>query len=208
MESREQLEARIRDLSSELTTLRKKLADEVARREMTQRALEGLSRQDSLTMLPNRGMFMEILRDAVKALNAESPQLAVISVNIDGFRTINEGMGHTVGDLLLREVSERIRTCLRNSDTAGRLGGDDFLILVTPMETPTTAEEVANAIIRSANEPFMLAGHPCTIGLRAGIGLVPDHATDAEAVIQCAEQAMKQATDGANIVVYSPPAAA
>lgn len=177
---------------------------------MTQRALEGLSRQDSLTMLPNRGMFMEILRDALKSAGESEDdgsgdaKIAVISVNIDGFRAINEGMGHTIGDLLLREVAERIRARLRNTDTAGRLGGDDFLILVSPLESREQAEQIARSILRSANEPFMLAGHPCTIGLRAGISFAPDHGSDAESLIQCAESAMKEAVEGDHIKIYAP----
>ncbi len=192
-ESREALEQRVREMTAELARLRKELAGEISRREMTQRALEGLSRHDPVTMLPNRGLFDETLEEALQQSESTGKKLAVLALNLDRFKTINDSLGHTVGDLLLREVAQRIDSCLRDGDSAGRLGGDEFFVLVAPIADVDDAERMANTIITAVNEPFMLAGHPCTIGVSAGIALWPEHAQNASDLMANSHRAMSGA---------------
>ena len=192
-EMREALEQRVRELTEELARVRKNLADEISRREMTQRALEGLSRHDPVTMLPSRGLFDETLDEALIKNKSTGSKLAVLALNLDRFRTINDSLGHTVGDLLLREVAQRIDGCLRDGDSAGRLGGDEFFVLVEPIADVADAERMANTIITAVNEPFMLAGHPCTIGVSIGIGLWPDHGETGDDLMANAHRAMSGA---------------
>lgn len=191
--SREDLEREIAALTEELSYIKKKLADEISRREMTQRALEGLSRHDPLTMLPNRGLFEETVRHALERDKSQNRELAVLALNLDQFTMINDSLGHTIGDLLLREVAQRVHSCLRNGHVAGRLGGDEFFILADPVDGSDDAADIGQGMISAVNEPYMLAGHPCTIGISIGISMWPDHGEDAETLMQNAHRAMLRA---------------
>ena len=186
------LREEVAKLADELKYMRRKLAEEISRREMTERALEGLSRHDMLTMLPNRGLFEERLGQAL-ARRADGAKLAVMVLNLDRFKAINDLLGHTIGDLLLREVAQRVNGCLRDSDLAGRLGGDEFLVLLEPLDGAAEAVSIAEKIIAAANEPFTLAGHPCAIGLSIGIGVAPEHGADHETLVQNAHRAVARA---------------
>ncbi len=192
--SNQELREEVAKLADELKYLRRKLAEEISRREMTERALEGLSRHDMLTMLPNRALFEERLAEAL-ARRGDDGKLAVMVLNLDRFKAINDLLGHTIGDLLLREVAQRVNGCLRDGDLAGRLGGDEFLVLLDPIDGAAEAVAIAKKIIAAANEPFTLAGHPCATGLSIGIGLAPEHGSDNETLVQNAHRAVARAKE-------------
>ena len=191
-QSNEELREEVAKLADELKYLRRKLAEEISRREMTERALEGLSRHDMLTMLPNRALFEERLAEAL-ARRGDDGKLAVMVLNLDRFKEINDLLGHTIGDLLLREVAQRVNGCLRDGDLAGRLGGDEFLVLLDPLDGAAEAVSIAEKMIIAANEPFTLAGHTCATGLSIGIGVAPEHGADNETLVQNAHRAVARA---------------
>ena len=192
--SEEDMGGEVSRLAAEVHYLRRKLADEISRREMTQRALEGLSRHDMLTMLPNRGLFDEHLTQALARRGADG-KLAVMVLNLDRFRAINDVLGHTIGDLLLREVAQRLNGILREGDEAGRLGGDEFLVLLDPVGDAAEAVAVADKMIIAANKPYLLDGHTCAAGLSVGVAVAPDHGVDNETLIQNAHRAMAGAKE-------------
>lgn len=192
--SNQELREEVAKLADELKYLRRKLAEEISRREMTERALEGLSRHDMLTMLPNRGLFDEHLTQALARRGADE-KLVVMVLNLDRFKAINDLLGHTIGDLLLREVAQRLNGYLREGDEAGRLGGDEFLVLLDPVRDAAEAVAVAEKMIVAANKPYLLDGHTCAAGLSVGIAVAPDHGADNETLIQNAYRAMARAKE-------------
>ena len=187
--SEEDLGGEVSRLVAEVHYLRRKLADEISRREMTQRALEGLSRHDMLTMLPNRGLFDEHLTQALAWRGADG-KLAVMVLNLDRFKAINDLLGHNIGDLLLRELAQRLNGYLREGDEASRLGGDEFLVLLDPVGGAADALAVAEKVIAAATTPDVLDGHTCAAGLSVGIAVAPDHGANNETLIQNAQRAM------------------
>ncbi|XQU08911.1 diguanylate cyclase [Halomonas sp. LY9] len=183
--------------------------DITPRREMEQRVLH-LAQHDTLTDLPNRAMFFgELGRALVKALR-EGGQLAMLFIDLDHFKPVNDRWGHGVGDQLLTEAAQRMRLRLRGTDMVGRIGGDEFVALLGGPVTEDTAWVVANQLCQALAEPFMLSVGEVRVSASIGVALFPLHACDEATLIHCADQAMYQAkAEGRNrAVLYSPLASA
>jgi diguanylate cyclase (GGDEF)-like protein len=145
---------------------------------------------DTLTGLPNRDMFRDRLEQEMKKSDRESAPLALLLIDLDQFKEVNDTLGHAVGDMLLIEASRRIRACVRESDTVARLGGDEFTIVISEISDHTHVEDVAQKIINRLAEPFRLGSDVAYVSASIGITLYPDDATNINALMKNADQAM------------------
>jgi diguanylate cyclase (GGDEF)-like protein/PAS domain S-box-containing protein len=155
--------------------------------------LQYLAQHDQLTSLPNRGLFHDRLRTALARARRDRQQLAVLYLDLDRFKPVNDHHGHDVGDLLLREVAARIRHCVRESDTVGRIGGDEFVVLLNDTGHADHAVAVAAKIGAALRQPFELAGGRLQVSASIGIALYPDHGEDARQLLRRADDAMYDA---------------
>lgn len=145
---------------------------------------------DPLTNLPNRRMFYDRLgQDLIKAQRS-GLRLAVFFLDLDHFKEVNDSLGHDIGDLLLRQASQRIAGCVRASDSVARLGGDEFTVILSELEDPSRVEIIASQIIAQLAQPFVFDGHTAQVTASVGITVYPDDATDLEVLMQNADQAM------------------
>ncbi len=156
------------------------------------RQLEQLALYDQLTQLPNRSLLRDRLQQAISMAGRANQSLAVLILDLDEFKEINDTLGHDAGDSLLQEVAERFRRQLRDSDTVGRLGGDEFAVLV-PGADAQDAVLVASHLLRSLEAPFELQGNRLAIGSSVGIALYPEHGTDVSQLLKSADMAMYEA---------------
>ncbi len=160
------------------------------------RLLEQLERAanfDFVTGLPNRSQFNHHLEQAVKESRRHGATVALLFIDLDDFKYVNDQHGHGVGDDFLKLVGERLRTLLREIDSVARLGGDEFAVLLTHLQHPDEAELVAGKIVDSLSQPFEIAEHAISCGASVGIALFPDDADDADALLRRADVALYQA---------------
>lgn len=157
--------------------------------EAQQRSVQHQADHDALTGLPNRSL---IERRITLALADQRP-LALLFMDLDHFKEVNDQLGHAMGDQLLKRVGERLGHLIRQQDTLGRLGGDEFLILLEHPSHPDLASQLAQRIIDALTQPFQLAEHQVQIGVSIGISQAPQDATEKHTLIHAADQAMYQA---------------
>jgi diguanylate cyclase (GGDEF)-like protein/PAS domain S-box-containing protein len=155
--------------------------------------LKQLASYDTLTNLPNRKYFTDILNNAISRSKRKSQTHAVLFMDLDRFKTINDSLGHSAGDTLLKMFSERLNDVLRETDVVARLGGDEFTILLEDINTSHWAAEVSQRIIEIMNEPIDLQGHQVVISPSIGIVLYPDHGESTEELLKNADTAMYHA---------------
>ncbi len=184
-----------------VVSLRDITAGKRAEAEMAHRA-----RHDVLTGLPNRALLQDRLSEAVAVRPDDGPSFALLLLDLDRFKEVNDTFGHPVGDQLLQQIGPRLQEALRDEDTVARLGGDEFAILL-PGVNEAGAQEVAERLLAALEPPFVLGGLPITISVGASIGiaLYPAHGSDADALLRQADIAM-YAAKGAQggYMVYAP----
>ena len=159
--------------------------------EEKRRAFE-LAAHDPLTGLPNRRMFHELVNSHLNHAKRSRKHYALMYLDLDRFKAINDTLGHHIGDLLLQEVAERLRLSLRESDVIARLGGDEFAVLLTRLETPNDCSAVADKLIQNIAQPLVLEGHALHISPSIGIALYPRDGADIAALCRHADAAMYQ----------------
>jgi diguanylate cyclase (GGDEF)-like protein/PAS domain S-box-containing protein len=155
--------------------------------------LEQLANYDSLTKLPNRHMFQQHLRAALARCQANGKKLAVLFIDLDNFKTVNDTLGHDWGDLLLRSIPARLAQCLRGEDVVCRLGGDEFTVI---MEGFQSGEEVSGAckrLVSALAKPFAIKGRDISTNACIGVSIYPDHGTDVATLLKNADLAMYKA---------------
>jgi diguanylate cyclase (GGDEF)-like protein len=161
-----------------------------------------LAYHDSLTDLPNRALFLDRLQQAILRSHHDQKGLAVLLIDLDGFKQVNDALGHHAGDLVLQEVAMRLRTGLRASDTVARLGGDEFAVLL-PGTDVNRAVLASRKVLLDLQHPFIVDGRPLNISASVGIAGVPSHAATSDEVLRRADSAMYLAKkDKAGYVVY------
>lgn len=160
-----------------------------------QERLTHLAHYDSLTGLPNRFLFRERLKSSLSAVDRQGGRLAVMFIDLDRFKVINDTLGHLAGDALLQQVAQRISGCLRASDTVGRLGGDEFAVLVPDPEREYDVSVVARRLVDALAQPVTLEGQELFVSASIGITLYPDDCDDLEKLIRNADTAMYRAKD-------------
>jgi len=152
-----------------------------------------LAYEDRLTGLPNRAMFYEQVGQAVRIARRAGESLAILLLDMDRFKTINDTLGHTVGDQALREVGVRLRHALRDSDIVARLGGDEFGVLLATGDTEHAPRVVADKIRRALEKPLVVGGQTMDVMASIGIARFPEHGEDADALLRAADVAMYEA---------------
>ncbi len=155
-----------------------------------------LAHHDVLTGLPNRVLLQDRLKQALASLRRYGGQLAVHYLDLDGFKPVNDTFGHAVGDGLLKTVGGQIRRLLRESDTAARIGGDEFIILQDRIHGRQDAEALAGRLVEALRQAFAVDGRRIRIGASVGICLAPDHGLDSVELIKQADAALYQAKEG------------
>jgi len=162
---------------------------------------------DFLTELPNKTLFTEHLNIELAKAQRDNRKLAVLFLDIDRFKTINESLGHSIGDKLLKEVSVRLMTCSGETDSVARIGGDEFGILLTDIKHPVDALTGADKIIDTFKTPYMIDGHELNVSTSIGISIYPDDGKNYEDLMKSADIAMDQAKEkGRNNYQFFNPA--
>ncbi len=171
----------------------------LTRLKRTNEQVTELAHHDSLTGLPNRILFYDRLNQAISRASREKETFAVLYLDLDGFKKVNDRFGHDVGDALLCEAAKRIRACVRASDTVARMGGDEFTVILCNVKTAKSKDRVAKKIIEAIASPFLLNGKECSVSVSIGIALYPGHGETAEQLVKIADAAMYLAKhDGRN----------
>ncbi len=155
--------------------------------------LMGLAFHDALTQLPNRQLFDDRLQMEIARARRHAHQIAVLFVDLDRFKAINDLHGHDMGDSLLKKVANRLRACLRESDTVSRRGGDEFTVILSEVSGPEAAAHVAQQIIEQMHTPFTIRGEVLKIGASVGICMFPSEAHDMSSLVNGADEAMYRA---------------
>lgn len=158
--------------------------------------LTELAHTDPLTGLPNRRLFFDRLEERLRMARRQERPLALLFLDLDGFKTINDSHGHAVGDEVLRTVAARFSEVVRESDSLARVAGDEFTVLLGPTAEPLAPEQVASRLIACLAEPLEVQGEACQIGVSIGIALYPADAVEADALLRRADQAMYLAKRG------------
>jgi diguanylate cyclase (GGDEF)-like protein/PAS domain S-box-containing protein len=162
---------------------------------------------DQLTGLPNRRMFYDRLEQEIKHAQRTNEPLALMFLDLDRFKEINDALGHDMGDVLLQQVTARLISCVREADTVARLGGDEFTIILRNLGDTDSLSRIAQTIVQKITEPFVLEMETTYISVSIGITLYPSHAAEIEALIKNADQAMYAAkSEGRNRYNYFTPA--
>jgi diguanylate cyclase (GGDEF)-like protein/PAS domain S-box-containing protein len=165
-----------------------------------------LAEHDALTDLPNRLLLNDRLARSIALARRYGRRLAVLFLDCDRFKHINDTLGHSIGDQVLRSVAKRLSTCVRESDTVSRHGGDEFLVLLSELDHPEDAEAIAQKIVSSVAEPHHIAGHELLLTASVGIALYPEDGQDAQSLIMRADTAMYYAKNtGRNRVGFYRP---
>lgn len=149
--------------------------------------------RDFLTGLPNRALLSDRLTQSIALARRHRKRVAVMYLDLDHFKDINDSLGHSVGDQLLQSVARRLERCLRHSDTVSRQGGDEFVVLLSEVESAQDANRAAEKLIAAMAVPHLIGDHKLNVTLSLGIGLFPDDGEDAEAVLTNADTAMYHA---------------
>jgi len=172
-------------------TPRKRMED--ALRSATAR-LDMLSKHDALTGLPNRTVLADRLERAISLNTRYGSRCALLFVDLDGFKSVNDAHGHAAGDALLRLVANRLQRVVRRSDTVARLGGDEFVVLLSRLEDSQGADEAARHVLAAlADEPFMLGEARVDMTCSVGVAVFPEHGTTADQLAASADTAMYRA---------------
>lgn len=182
----------VEDENGELSHYVGVFSDITSERESEKRLIY-LAHYDQLTGLPNRILFSDRLQQAIARADRNQAQTAVMFLDLDGFKVVNDTLGHNSGDELLRQVSQRLTACLRATDTVARFGGDEFTIVIAAIEGHEDVIRVARKIIRDVAEPYNLDGVDASITTSIGISFYPNDGKDPNLLIQRADNAMYHA---------------
>ncbi|MEB3230592.1 MAG: GGDEF domain-containing protein [Leptolyngbyaceae bacterium] len=156
--------------------------------------LRHMAYHDPLTGLPNRKLFQERFIQSIEWAETNQHVVALLFLDLDGFKLINDTQGHVVGDLLLKSVAQRLKGCLRGSDTVARLGGDEFVVIL-PGIPESQVDRVAKKILKTLAQPFVIQSHSVTITTSIGISLYPFDGKQFDKLIVEADQAMYRAKE-------------
>lgn len=183
--------------------MRKQIQQQIAELNCRREEMENLARSDPLTGLANRRLLVERAEHAFASARRDNERLAVLFIDLDRFKPINDNLGHAVGDLLLKAVAERIRGVIRESDTPARIGGDEFVVLLETILDDIDAQTVAEKIRVALNQTFDIEEHRIAVSACIGIAFYPEDGTDMAELSRHADEAMYRAKEnGRNAVAF------
>jgi diguanylate cyclase (GGDEF)-like protein len=179
---------------------------DITDRKSAEARISYLATRDPLTELPNRVLFNDRLEQGIVAARRSHQSLALMFIDLDRFKNINDSLGHQVGDLLLKEVAARMQACVRKGDTLSRLGGDEFVVTLEGLQQAEDAAQVAGKIIQALARPCEIAGHTLTTSCSIGISIFPEDADDDRTLMKNADTAMYHAKEKGrnNYQFFSP----
>ncbi len=199
----EELEARVAQRTRELERANLELASSKEQAESVAKRMQFHAHHDSLTGLPNRVLLNDRIKTELAHARREQSILALLFLDLDRFKIINDSLGHATGDQLLRIISRRVKDCVRDGDTVARLGGDEFMVLLPRITSASDAGRISNKIIDSLTEPVSCNGHDLHITTSVGISVYPFDGTDPETLVRNADISMYRAKElGRNKAVY------
>jgi diguanylate cyclase (GGDEF)-like protein len=166
------------------------IARDMVRRKSYQMALYRSANFDELTGVPNRALFHDRLDQTLKQSERYKRKFALLFIDLDGFKSVNDTLGHDAGDAVLIQTAERLQKCVRDADTVARMGGDEFTIILSTIASVDAAEAVARKIIHALAAPFSIGSEEAQIGASIGISMFPENGTDADALLKRADDAM------------------
>src|ERR1039457_1267870 len=169
--------------------------EDITERKVAEERVQYLAYYDALTGLPNRTLLQDRLTKALASARRRKDKVALLFLDLDRFKTINDSLGHSVGDLVLQQVAERLKRSAREQDTVARLGGDEFLIVLTGVKDIADAAVAAERIMDTMTAEFVVQGHSLGVSCSLGISIFPEHGTDGETLIKNADAAMYSAKD-------------
>lgn len=201
----DELEQQVRERTRELRETVNNLHAEIDKRRLDQERIHWMAHYDTLTRLPNRMLLSERGQLALQQAQEQQTPLAVMFLDLDNFKHVNDSLGHRVGDTLLVEFAKRLSAVVRERDTVARLGGDEFVLLL-PRANAQGAARVAAKLQAAASQPFQVGHHELGVALSMGIALYPEHGDNFEALIQAADTAMYRAKAGGrnSFRIYTP----
>ncbi|MCW8907721.1 MAG: diguanylate cyclase [Sedimenticola sp.] len=203
----QELEMRVQARTQELAHTNEKLRFEIAERQKAQDKLTHLATHDPLTGLPNRSLFSEHLEIALNSARRHDRMLALLFLDLDGFKSVNDVHGHDTGDELLKSIGKRMRKCIRKEDICARIGGDEFTILLSELSQTADATLIAQKLIEVISQPITVGESVCHVGASIGISLFPESAWDARTLLRLADDAMYHAkANGKNRFSLAQPA--
>ncbi len=194
-QANEFLEVQVTQRTSELKSANEKLKQDLEERKRVEQNIRHMAHHDALTGLPNRALFRDRLTHAMAQADRYHQILAVLFLDLDRFKAINDTLGHNVGDQLLKIAAERLRSCVRDCDTVARLGGDEFTIIVDDIVEVKDAAIVAQKILDTLSQPFNLHGHEVFISVSIGLTLYPNDDENADNLLRNADSAMYRAKE-------------
>lgn len=164
--------------------------EDISLRMMAGNYMRNVANHDPLTGLGNRALFTSLLRQALGRAERGQSQLALLYIDLDKFKPVNDQYGHDMGDELLKQVADRLKACVRNADCVTRLGGDEFGVILEGSDAKTASLRVANAMVGALTMPFGLTRAEVKIGCSIGVAIFPEHGKDDETLIKSADEAM------------------
>ncbi|MBF0465960.1 MAG: EAL domain-containing protein [Nitrospirae bacterium] len=168
---------------------------DITERKIAEQRLQYLAHFDSLTDLPNRTLFYDRLSHTLGHSRRYNQMFALLFIDLDGFKHINDTLGHDMGDLLLKQTAKKLPNCVRDTDTVAHVGGDEFVIILPFIKKVQDAAFVAEKIIETLSEPFLLDGHDCFVGASIGISIYPSDGDDIDTLLKNSDIAMYQAKE-------------
>lgn len=171
---------------------------DITERKTAEEQVQFLAYYDALTGLPNRTLFQDRLAKALASARRRREKVALLFLDLDNFKTINDSLGHSVGDLLLKEVAERLKQGSRDQDTVARLGGDEFVVVLTAAKDIADVTVAADRFLQAMTVEFIVQDHLLNVACSIGISVFPDHGTDRETLIKNADAAMYSAKENGN----------
>ena len=171
------------------------LVQDITERLNTERTIHYMAHHDTLTGLPNRRLMQDRLNQAILQARRNQKHVALLFLDLDRFKLVNDTLGHETGDYVLRDVAKRLNKSVREGDTVSREGGDEFVIILPDLDKPELAQQVATKILNELAKPIEVSGHELTVTASIGISHYPNDATDVQQLLKHADSAMYQAKD-------------
>jgi len=173
-------------------------AEDITEHKLLEEQVHHMAYFDALTGLPNRSLLQDRLAKALASARRRREKVALVFLDLDGFKTINDSLGHSVGDLFLKVVAERLKKFAREQDTVARIGGDEFVAVLTGVKDPADAAVTADRLMKEMTSAFVVQGHSLSVTCSVGISVFPDHGTDSETLLKNADAAMYCAKESGN----------
>lgn len=205
-EARDELEQRVAERTSQLANTVAALQTEVDERRIAEERIRRMVHYDALTGLPNRVLLQDRVQQAINHAHRTGNAVAVLFIDLDYFKHINDSLGHMVGDSLLKMAASRLAYCLRENDSVARLGGDEFVLCLPDLADSADAAHVAQKALDALSQPYPIEGHQLHISASIGISVYPQDGSDVESLMRTADTAMYHAKEtGRNNFQYFTP---